>query len=623
MSLAGSQLRRVDTIEDAAEFLRWIEDPRPILAIDTETTGRDWWKSNFTRLVQFGDSQTGWTLGVHYWWAIIQEALERIRRSDIPVVAHNAKFDMHALRVAGFSFPRRHQWHDTMLMHTLLYPLELHGLKDVSTKLVAGNAAEASNQLDKTMKQNGWTWETIPYHVPIYSIYAGLDTILCARLFDLLAPQIQRRFPEPYEVEMQTANIMYCTEFRGMRVDLDYCEKLLDKYQHEMEVIAGKLGSFGITNPSSNDQIITYLMEEEDWEPTFFTDKGNIKFDKKIKESLDYEIVELCADYGRRLKWSSYVDKILSMNDNGIVYPSIKTIEARTGRMSIGSDKKEKGTGRPVAIPFQQLPHVYEARRPILPRYEGYVLRPIDYDSQELRVLASMSGAAGLIKAIADGQDMHIYTASAVFGIPYDEISKDDPIRNIAKMSRYLQVYGGGAEKLSNAVNIPLQQAIEFKEKDNAMFPEIKQFMSRVINTGKDRYRREGRGYIESWGGREIEVDNPKYVDGELQEYFYKLANYIIQGSCADLLKRKIIALESAGLMDYVDLPVHDELVISVPDDEEGNEIAHEIKDTMEELTAFAVPLTCELSKPYPNWGSKYLRPGEFGWDEQPAEELI
>jgi hypothetical protein len=67
VTLQGIQLRRVDTIEDATEFLQWLDHSRSVLAIDTETTGRDWWLPNFTRLVQFGDTKTGWTLSVTRW----------------------------------------------------------------------------------------------------------------------------------------------------------------------------------------------------------------------------------------------------------------------------------------------------------------------------------------------------------------------------------------------------------------------------------------------------------------------------------------------------------------------------------------------------------------------------
>lgn len=614
--LNGVKLKRIDTVKEVDQFFTFLERDRRILCVDTENTGFDWWTPNFGRLVQFGDKTEGWTISVKHWYGVIAEAFDYINERNLDVTAHNAKYDMHALRVSGFNVPGRHQWHDTFLMHVLLYPRENNGLKDAAEKLIDPRGGELSRALAKIMKQNKWTWATVPYELPLYSVYGGYDTVLGAALFELLEPQIKARFPEPYEVEMQTANIIYKVEQRGMRCDLDYCEKLVDKYAQENEVIAGKLSGYGITNPSSNDQIKRYLIEEEDWEPTVFTDKGNIVFNKDVKETLNYEIVDLCSAYAQRLRWSSYVSKMLSTHDNGILHPSIKTIEARTGRMSVGSDKKEKGTGKPVSIPFQQLPHVYEARRPILPRYEGWVLRPIDYDSQEIRVLAHYANCAGLIKAIQSGEDIHTFTAKMITG---EDIQKSDPRRNVFKMNRYLQVYGGGVEKLALKAGITVAEAQRFKDLDNMMFPEIKRFMQQMQEIGKGHFHAEGRAYITSYGGREIEVDPPEYIKGELQEYFYKLANYIIQGSCADLLKQKLILIDSAGLTDYIDLPVHDELVTSVPDDEEGDEIAHEIKALMEELDDFVVPLTCELSKGYDNWGQKYLQKDEVAWDEVPV----
>lgn len=606
MSLKGVKLKRVNDTEDAAEFLRWLGESRPVLAVDTETTGLEWHKPGFTRLIQFGDGACGWTIGMHLWAGLAHEALARY---DGPIVAHNAKFDMHAIDVAGLPLPKRHQWDDTFLMHALLYPLEFHGLKPVSAKLLDKGANAPSKRLDSLMKEKHWTWATVPYDCLGYSVYGALDTVLCARLYEILKPQIDARFPAAYEREMATSHIMFETERRGLRVDLAYTERLHARYSEEMADLLTKIQFYGVQNPNSRPQIEKALRLEA-WEPSEFTDAGAPSLKKQVLQGIEHELAGLILEYRWREKYSSYTEKILRTHSNGILFPSINTFEAKTGRMSIGSDKKERGTNEIVSVPWQQIPHTYDVRRCVLPRHEGEVLRPADYDSQELRVLAHYSGAQGLIDAINSGQDMHVYTAERIYG---GTIEKSDPRRQIAKMARYLQVYGGGADKLAAAVGITVQEAEHFKLLDEQAFPEIKQFMSGVIYTGRSRAQREGRAYIETWGGRQCEAD---------PDFAYKLCNYIIQGSCADLLKEKLIALDSAGFTGFIDLPVHDELVMSVPNDAEGDDIAHEIKNMMEEHHAFRVPLTVELSDPVQSWGHKYLKPGQVGWDEiQTAEE--
>lgn len=607
MSLEGVTLRRVDDTDDVMEFKRWLGERRPVLAVDSETIGLEWYKNGFTRLVQMGDASTGWTIGVDLWKGLIDEAL---RSYDGPIVGHNTKFDLHALDAVGLHLPARHQLHDTFLMHGLLYPLKWHGLKPVSTDLIDPHANVPAKELDALMKRNKWTWATVPYECLGYSVYGALDTVLTARLYEILKPQIDARYSQAYEREMLTSLIMFETERRGLRLDIPYAERLHERYASEMEELLTKIQFYGVTNPNSARQIERAL-RLENWEPDVFTDTGAPSLAKKVLEKMDFEVASLILEYRWREKYSSYVAKMLKSHVNGVVFPSINTFEAKTGRMSIGTDKKERGTGEIVSIPFQQFPHNYDVRRCILPRSVEEEMYAVDYDSQELRVLAHYSQEQGLIDAIREGRDMHCYVGSQIY---QEEITKADPRRNIAKMAQYLKVYGGGAAKLAGAVGIPLDEAERFMALYERTFPGVKALSQHIISAGKSHLQREGHAYVETWGGRRPEVDPPKWKDGEKIDFFYKLGNYIIQGSCSDLLKEKLIQLDSAGFTKYIDLPVHDELLFSIPADEP--ELIHEMASIMEEYRAFSVPLTVEITGPKASWGHCKLKPGQVGWDE-------
>jgi DNA polymerase-1 len=607
LSLNGVKLKRINDSDDVAEYFRWLGQSRSVLAFDTETKGLNWAEPGFTRLVQFGDTETGYTIATHLWGGVIEETL---RKYEGPMVAWNLKFDQHALDAGGFPIVPRHRAEDAYLMHALLYPLEWHGLKPVSEKLLGKGASVPGKRLDSLMKQNKWTWATIPYECLGYSVYGALDTVLCARLYELLKPQIDARFPAAYEREMMTSHIMFEVERRGLSVDLDYTERLHARYAEEMSDLLTKIQFFGVQNPNSRPQI-EHALRSNNWEPTVFTENGAPSLKKEVLKGIDHELAQLILEYRWREKYSSYTEKILRTHDNGILYPSINTFEARTGRMSIGSDKKERGTDEIVSVPWQQIPHTYDVRRCVLPRYEDWALRPADYDSQELRVEASLSNCTSLIEAINTGQDMHIFGAERMFG---GTVTKGDPKRDLAKMTAYLIIYGGGPDTLAEKANVSVSEAQRIIDLYKATFPEIAQYNKQVINTGRSRAQREGRCYIETWGGRECETD---------PDFAYKLTNYVVQGSCADLLKEKLIALDSAGFTGYIDLPVHDELLMSVPNDEEGDEIAREIASIMEEHKAFKVPLTVELSDPVQSWGHKYLKNGQLGWDELQTAESV
>jgi DNA polymerase I-like protein with 3'-5' exonuclease and polymerase domains len=120
--------------------------------------------------------------------------------------------------------------------------------------------------------------------------------------------------------------------------------------------------------------------------------------------------------------------------------------------------------------------------------------------------------------------------------------------------------------------------------------------LKEVEEVGRNRLINEGRAYVRSLGGRHISCEPDK---------LYKLVNCLIQGSAADLLKRKIVALDAAGLGDYIVVPVHDELLFSFPV-AEAADMARTAAEVMEDYESYAVPLTCSVTGPLPTWGTKY-----------------
>ena len=189
-------------------------DNRTPLAIDTETIGLQWWLPNFTRMVQIGNSDEGWAIPVSWYGKLIDHALSRINDSRLPVIMHNAKFDMHALESDGFTAPSWELVHDTMVLHHLVSPHKSHALKAIGRELLGEWATLGQDTLKETMRMNRWTWGTVPVDNPYYWAYGVMDTIVTRRVFDELYEHDTIK-KAAYEREMLYTQVMYKAEKRG------------------------------------------------------------------------------------------------------------------------------------------------------------------------------------------------------------------------------------------------------------------------------------------------------------------------------------------------------------------------------------------------------------------------
>jgi DNA polymerase-1 len=587
-ALGNPDLHLVDSVEDAQAFLRWLGERRPILAIDTETTGLDWWTPHFTRLIQFGDGATGWAVPVRNWRGVAEAALTRVQEDRLPTAWWNAKFDAHALENEGLPLPYRPKAHDGLVMHHLLHNGERHGLKAVAGAAYGDQATVGDQWLKQRKREMGWDWATVPETEPAYWGYAALDTVLTARLVEGMwpLPPVTRA---AYEREMGALWIMYGAESRGIRVDTTYAGLLRDKWLDEAADMADVLKSEGIQNPNSNRQI-TDALAAAGWEPDEFTPSGAAKLDKavllQLQATFPGDMAERILKFRRLLKWSTAYLKPFSRAEGGIIHPSINVLGARTGRMSISNP------------PLQQLPARGEGgkliRTAVLPASEGEVLYACDFDGQELRYHAHVSNSAHMIEAFRQGIDPHAFTASIAYGVPIERVTKEQ--RSAAKNTRFAGLYGAGPAKIAATAGVPVEVIETLYHAIEERFPEEREFVRVVEAKAKERWADEGEPYVMTWGGRKVVGEGDK---------LYALLNYTIQGSCADILKDRLIALNAEGLDQYIVVPVHDEVVFSFPE-AEAAELGERARTVMEMPDTFRVPLTVGIDGPLNTWGDKY-----------------
>lgn len=580
------QLHTVETVDEAQDFLHWLGQRRPILSIDTETIGLDWTQPGFCRLLQFGDGESGWVISIERWLGLAQIAMQQVCDARVPIAMWNAGFDFHSLDVTGLELPLWSNVHDGLVMHHLEYPVARHGLKPVAEKKYGPWATVGQKMLKEHFKKAKVDWATVSLDEPLYNVYSGFDTVLTDRLVEDLGLSLSQRGLLPaYEREMAAKAILWRAERRGMRVYSEYAEGLRAQWKHDIVELQLQLDAWGIENPGSKDQVVAALKRREGWDPEERTPTGEPKLDKATLNGLeDSKIAPLVLEYKRKIKWiSSYLDFFIDeQTPEGRIHPTINTLAARTGRMSIQ---------RPA---LQTLPsHVASIRHCLQPD-AGQHFWAIDYDAQELRVAAHFSQDPGLIKLFQDNLDPHSYVASIVYNLPYEELvagqHKDQ--RGLAKATGYARLYGAGAAAIAKTAGVPVSQIEEFLRIYDVRFPGLSRWIKEVEATARQRLIHEGEPYVLTPYGRWLNVEPDK---------MFALVNYMIQGTCADLLKDKIVLLDKCGFGDNIVLPIHDEILFQFPVGDTQGPL--ECKALMEELTKFSVPLTCHLGGPYATWG--------------------
>lgn len=601
--LSGVQLHLIDSVEKAQSFLRWLGERRPhnAIGIDTETgelpggkreDALSPWHGQL-RLVQIGDAQQGWAIPWGEWSGVFYEAMERFHG---PIVCHNIAFEARWFEIQSrWSVPWERS-HDTMIMAHIIDPLGSGALKKLSSQYIDPNAARLQDGLDAGLAQNGWTWGTVPINFQPYWSYGALDPVITMRLWEMFYEKCGPGQPyhKAYELEMATRKIVTRMELNGASVDLEYSKKKYEELIDYTEKV--KLWAYNQydTSITSNVQLVR-LFEKLGAEITEFTPSGAksaskdqltkllIEGNDEVKNLADTVLQQRKADKLATTYFLNFMEKHV----DGLLHPSVKTLGARTSRMSITDPA------------LQTLPKGdATVRRAFIPKDEDHVIITSDLDQVEFRMFASLSQDENLIslfhRADAEGSDPFTEIGRQVYQDP--AMQKSDKRRNLIKGVVYGRLYGAGVAKQALTAGVPEHQMREVSDSFDQNYPGMAKFQKEIDNIGQRRLREEGQGYVYTWTGRRIPCD---------EERTYTLVNYLIQGGAAEVFKSNLIKLDQADLTDYLIVPVHDEIVLQAPR-EDAEEIKQLVRQCMTTTEGWAVPLTADADGPLENWGAKY-----------------
>ena len=386
------------------------------------------------------------------------------------------------------------------------------------------------------------------------------------------------------DIELPLTNILAEMEYTGVSIDTTYLKELSDYMSEklaELEDFIYQLagGPFNINSPK---QVAEVLYDRIGIKPK----KKKRSTSAEILEELscDYEICDFILQHRKFSKLrSTYTDSLplLISERDGRIHTTYNQATTVTGRLSSSNPN------------LQNIPIRSEEGNKIRNAFcakdkENFYMLSADYSQVELRLLAHIANEEHLIEAFNNEVDVHTLTASKVFGVSIDEVTKD--MRRKAKAVNFGIIYGQSKYGLAKSLNISNSEAEDFINKYFDSYPQIKRYMDDKIDFAHEF------GYVETMYGRR------RYLRASLSSANYQIREFAeraainqpIQGTAADLIKLAMIEvdkkLKEKGLKSKMVMQVHDELVFEVPKDE-----LEELKSLVVECMELGQPLRVPL----------------------------
>lgn len=392
-------------------------------------------------------------------------------------------------------------------------------------------------------------------------------------------------------IEMPLLEVMASMEELGFKIDLTQLEVLSHDFENKLEGLTREIyelaetDAFNINSPKQLGEVLFEQLKLPVVKKTKTGYSTNIEvleqlihFHPIVEKIIEYRMLsKLDSTYGRGLL--TFVD--LKTNR---IYSTFNQTVAATGRLSSSAPNLQN---IPVKTEMGR-----EIRRVFVPSDPDRVLVDADYSQIELRVLAHLSGDESLIDAFAKEQDIHTRTASEIFGVALDEVTRTQ--RGQAKAINFGLIYGKQAFSLGKELGISRNEAQNYIDRYFARYPKVQEYMEQIKRQAKED------GYVTSIWGRRRYIPEMNSRNGILVQAGERMAlNTPIQGSAADIIKLAMIRvynrLESEGLKAELILQVHDELIIDAPKSEQ-QQVETLIKEEMEAAAQLSVPLTVEVN---------------------------
>lgn len=523
----------------------------------------------------------------------VARMLRDLWRKGTPLVFHNSKFDLEvALQHFELDLPPWHLCHDTLFLCYLddphnrnlqLKPLAERYLNEPPTERdelrdwVINNVPEAKRKKSEWAR---WLWLA---PCELVGKYACGDVSRTAGLFKWLFQSVayDRQMAEAYARELKLVPHLMRLERRGVRVDLPLLAYDVAQYRaqfHEADLWLRKKTKTPDLEVDKDDQLCdalerSGLVDPDDW---LLTETGKRSTSKEsIRTAVKNPAVAAVLEYRATLAtcMRTFLEPWLetAQNSGGMIHFNWNQTKAagedaggtRTGRLSSSPnaqniptdeniEKAERALFEKAKLRWMPLPRV---RKFIVADNSNSVLCDRDFNQQELRVLANFEGGA-MRDAYLENPRLDLHDYAMVLIAQHTGLKLT---RKVVKTIAFGLLYGMGAAKLAQRLGVTIQEAQAAKDAYLNTFPGVKQLMDDL------KYRGRTNDYMTTWGGRQYYAEPARMINGRMRDFSYKLINYLIQGSSADITKEAVLRYEDTKQDSRLLLTVHDEVMICAP----------------------------------------------------------
>lgn len=528
----------------------------------------------------------------------------RLQSPATPILCHNAKFDLEvAEKHFGLPVPHWENWHDTMFLLFLSDPHQRSlGLKPSAHRLLGIAPEEQDAVKDWILEHKKQLEQDFPEIVTVHGgikpstagafiayapgnivkPYANGDTLRTGKLFAHLYKEIvDRGMLVAYDRERRLMPVLIENEKVGIRVDQDALARdqaIYEKAQDKVDIwIRKAIKAPGLDLDKDND--VGKALEAADAMTEWtLTATGRNSVSKKNMKLSHFRDRKLAAAYSYRQKCATVLETFIRpwqhFSVSGWMHTNWNQVRqskggsdtggARTGRPSTDSpnflnmpknikDSEVGGFIMPTHI--RDLPALPSIRGYILPDKASHVVGRRDFNQQELRVLAHFEDGLLLQAYLEDPRlDVHEFTRQSI-----ENLTGMDVGRSFTKTLNFGYVYGQGLGSLAEKLEKTVDEVRNVRNAQMQALPGFKDLNDNIKSIAK------GGGYITTWGGRQYYVEPPIIKDGKKMSFEYKLLNYLIQGSAADITKEAMIRYHERKKEGRMILSVYDEIDLSVP----------------------------------------------------------
>ena len=569
-----------------------------LASIDCETTGLDIMNSQLVGIAFAVETQHAAYLPLAHYYPGAPDQLQReyalqklrpwLESPGHKKLGQNLKYDQHIFANHGIALAGIGE--DTLLQSYVLESHRPHELGNLAQRHLGLSTISYADVVGKGAKQISFD----QVDLETATRYSAEDADITLQVHQMLAPQLkaQGRLDAVYrEIEMPVREVLFRMERNGVLLDtrlLNVQSRELGEKMLALEVQAQAAAGqpFNLNSPK---QIQEILFDRLGLPVKKKTPSGTPSTDEEVLQelALDYPLPKILLEYRGMAKLkSTYTDKLPQMVDRntGRVHTSYSQAVAVTGRLA-SSDPNLQNI--PVRTP--------EGRR----IREAFIASPgsrivsADYSQIELRIMAHISGDLGLLRAFAQGEDIHRATAAEVFGVAPDAVSSEQ--RRYAKVINFGLIYGMSAFGLASQLNIERSAAQQYIDRYFARYPGVKNYMDRT------REQAKRQGYVETVFGRRLWLPEINGANAMRRQGAERAAiNAPMQGTAADLIKLAMIAvqrwLDQEQLQTRLIMQVHDELVLEVPQ-AELERVKEKLRDLMCHVAELKVPLEVGLGE--------------------------